>query len=147
MFTTNEILVDSSILIEAIKGTRTALLKKLVDEHQGNCFIDVTVVSEFMFYFLAVNSTVAPLTLKMQRKIPKLLQHNKNFELLHAFKFLYSDDRLMTLVPEFMAKYNLLPNDSIILATCKIHGIKNLASYVSELQSPCNAEGIQFITE
>lgn len=46
-----------------------------------------------------------------------------------------------------MTKYNLLPHDAIILATCKIHLIKNLASHDSELRLPCDAEGINFITE
>lgn len=68
MFTTGEVFVDSSVLIEAIKGAKTGLLKNLVENNKGNCFVDATVISEFMFHFLAVNSTVASLTLKMQKK-------------------------------------------------------------------------------
>jgi predicted nucleic acid-binding protein len=46
-----------------------------------------------------------------------------------------------------MSKYNLLPNDAIILATCKIHNITKLASHDSDFILPCKAEGIELLRE
>ena len=51
------------------------------------------------------------------------------------------------MVPAFMITYNLLPNDAIILATCKIHGITQLASHDSDFILPCAAEGIELLRE
>ena len=44
-----------------------------------------------------------------------------------------------------MSKYNLLPNDAIILATCKLHGITQLASHDTDFIDPCKAEGIELL--
>jgi predicted nucleic acid-binding protein len=44
-----------------------------------------------------------------------------------------------------MKKYNLLPNDSIIVATCKFYKISNLASYDSGLIEVCKNEKIVLI--
>ncbi len=44
-------------------------------------------------------------------------------------------------------KYNLLPNDAIILAICKIHGIIQLASHDKDFVEPCKQEGITLLTE
>ena len=46
-----------------------------------------------------------------------------------------------------MAKYNLLTNDAIILATCKIHNITKLASHDSDFVNPCEGEGIELLRE
>ena len=51
------------------------------------------------------------------------------------------------MVSMFMANYNLLPNDAIILATCKLHGITQLASHDSDFIIPCQAEGIELLRE
>jgi len=46
-----------------------------------------------------------------------------------------------------MQQYNLLPNDAIILATCKIHNITQLASHDKDFEAACKAEGITLLTE
>jgi predicted nucleic acid-binding protein len=46
-----------------------------------------------------------------------------------------------------MKKYNLLPNDAQILATCKIYGIAILASYDSDFATACQEEGITLMSE
>ncbi len=129
MPTINKIFLDSSILIEAIKGTQTALLERLMSDEEYECCISSIVVSEFMFHLLAVNSAVAPLTLKMQKQIPAVLQSNESYQILRHFTFVDTDERIVSATPSLMQRYNLLPNDAIIIATCKIHGITYLASY------------------
>jgi len=44
-----------------------------------------------------------------------------------------------------MQKHNLLPNDAIILASCKLQDVKVLASHDSDFLKACTAEGIQLI--
>lgn len=103
-------------------------------------------VSEFMFHLLAVNSAVAPLTLKIKKQIPAVLQSNESYQILRHFTFVDTDERIVSATPSLMQRYNLLPNDAIIIATCKIHGITYLASYDSELKDICLNEGIVFIS-
>ncbi len=45
-----------------------------------------------------------------------------------------------------MKKYNLLPNDAIILASCRENKIKVLASYDSDFKTVCKNENIVLIT-
>jgi predicted nucleic acid-binding protein len=54
---------------------------------------------------------------------------------------------IIELVPILMSKYNLLPNDAIILATCKIHNITQLASHDKDFKTACDIEGITLLTE
>lgn len=44
-----------------------------------------------------------------------------------------------------MGKYNLLPNDALILATCKLNGIERIASYDNDFVAACTGERIQLI--
>lgn len=45
-----------------------------------------------------------------------------------------------------MQKYNLLPNDALILATCKIHQIPQLASFdTTDFEQACIGENIKLI--
>ena len=118
MSTINKVFLDSSVLIEAIKGTQTALLEKLMSDENYECCINSIVVSEFMFHFLAINSSVAPLTLKMKKQIPVILQNNEAYKILQHFAFLESDKRIISATALLMQQYNLLPNDAIIIATC-----------------------------
>jgi predicted nucleic acid-binding protein len=44
-----------------------------------------------------------------------------------------------------MMEYNLLPNDAMILALCKMHSIRALASYDSDFETACAGEGVLVI--
>ncbi|HRG36773.1 MAG TPA: PIN domain-containing protein [Chitinophagales bacterium] len=44
-----------------------------------------------------------------------------------------------------MSKYNLLPNDALILATCKLNQINMIASFDSDFKTACEKEKIQYI--
>jgi len=51
-------------------------------------------------------------------------------------------------IPEsisMMSKHNLLPNDALILASCKLQEVAVLASYDSDFAIACQAEGIRLI--
>lgn len=45
----------------------------------------------------------------------------------------------------FMRMYNLLPNDALILATCKLQNISLFASLDSDFTIPCSSENIKLI--
>jgi predicted nucleic acid-binding protein len=45
-----------------------------------------------------------------------------------------------------MQKYNLLPNDALILATCKIYQIQQIASFDStDFEKACLGENIKLV--
>jgi predicted nucleic acid-binding protein len=146
-FTSNKIFIDSSLLIEFTKGSKTNLLQSLIQQQQLLTCVNETVVSEFLFYFLALNGNASPRTLQSAARISGIFNSYPGYELIKRFSFLPSDENLLHLVPHLMQKYNLLPNDAIILATCKIHNITKLASHDSDFVAPCSAEGIELLSE
>lgn len=143
----NRVFIDSSILVEYLKDSKTELLDTLLNTDDVDVFLNETVVSEFLLYFLIINGGASPRSLKEAKRIPALFDTNPEFDIIKRFSFLSNNDNLFTLVPSFMAKYNLLPNDAIILATCKLHGITQLASHDTDFIIPCQEEGIEILTE
>ena len=141
------VIIDSSLLIEYIKGGRSKLLLELMNDTEFECFVNETIVSEFLFYWLGVNGGKSPLSLQSSRGIQTLINNNQSFQLLESFSFYPTNEQIYSLVPQFMSKYNLLPNDAIILATCKMHGITKLPSHDTDFTIPCQEEGIELLIE
>lgn len=143
----NSILLDSSILIQYAKNKKVELLERLMNDNSFSCHISETIVSEFYFQFLKLSTDRAPLTLQSSGIIKSVLKNNENYLFINLFEFLPTDRSIIGEVPELMKKYNLLPNDAIILATCKIHNITKLASHDSDFILHCKEEGIELLRE
>ena len=172
----NSIFLDSSILIEHYKGAQTDLLEALVSEAEEplsiyigtpvdmtketteelvdesiefRLYICQTVVSEYLFQCLITDSggKPSPLTLKRNGKIPELIKNDDHADFLSQFHSLPDNSAVFRLAPLLMEQYNLLPNDAIILALCKFHGIKAIASFdQTDFKDFCRDEGIILIS-
>ncbi len=140
----NECFIDSSILIEYIKGTQTELLELIFASKTDN-YINHIVYSEFIYHFLSVMSGVSPLRLKTSSRISEILEEHEPLEFIHNFKILDMDMEIINKSNYFMINYNLLPNDALIFATCCIYGIKYLVSFDSDFQEICEKEKIVLI--
>ncbi|MCW3106516.1 MAG: putative nucleic acid-binding protein containing domain [Segetibacter sp.] len=148
MFTNNRIFIDSSILVEALKGNKVSFYRNLISDIKNQNFINETVISEYLYFVLGFNGGASPRTLKEKGQINEVLSLDQNLtSILTDFFFLNGDSSLLNQVPYFMRTYNLLPNDAIILATCKIHNITKLASHDSDFILPCKTEGIELLRE
>jgi uncharacterized protein len=132
----NKVLLDSSILIEYLKGNKAKLLNSLIDNPSVSCYINETIVSEFYFHYLKLSTGKAPATVQASRGIRDALEGSNSYLLVNVFEVLPNERSVIKDVPEYMKKYNLLPNDAIILATCKIHNITRLASHDSDFILP-----------
>lgn len=73
MSTTNDVFIDSSVLVEYERADRTALLDFLCERSEYNLFISETVLSEYAFQMLALYGQKAPLTLKVNGLISATL--------------------------------------------------------------------------
>ena len=82
----NRIFVDSSILVEYSKSTKTELLEYLISHTSDfELCISETVLSEYTFHFLAKCGDKSPLTLKRDVAIPNILSQNRQIETLLVF--------------------------------------------------------------
>ncbi len=139
--------VDSSVLVEHVKGSRTDFLPFLASQDVV-LYISSTVVSELLFHIVAIRSDKSPLTIKRKGLIPKYLDASEVNVFLRQFSVLSVDAEVTAVVPSLMVKHNLLPNDALILATCLQHKIPYLASYdVTDFASACATEGIVLLSD
>lgn len=65
----SSIFLDSSLLIEYRKGTQTDLFEAIMAGMDWQPFISQAVVSEYLFFHLAIFSGKAPLTVKSNKEV------------------------------------------------------------------------------
>lgn len=123
----SRVFVDSSVIIESLKGN-----KKAVDLLHG-----------IRDYELAINPIVFSEGVYIYMKYGKK-DLDKVFELLNTFIMLDLIKEIVKIAERYIVKFKLLPNDSLILATCKFYGF-SLASLDSDFRECCKAEGIELI--
>jgi uncharacterized protein len=148
-FMTNrrKIFLDSSILVEKIKGTKEHLFDILMaDDSLEKCFSE-TVLSEVTFHLLAELGKKAPRTLKENKSIGALLQDSQPENLFGAFTLLPSHAEIVPTYLRLMQTFNLLPNDALILATCLLHGVEQVASYDPDFEQVCAQNALQLIAQ
>ena len=144
MCMSNKIFLDSSILVEWAKKTQPDVYNYLLNSSFDLCISQIT-RSEFIYYWLAIGGGKAPVTLKRDSVIPDVLTLFDPSGLLSKLKWIDADKAIIPLHLDLMKKYNLLPNDALILATCKLNGIERIASYDVDFETACAGEGIQLI--
>ena len=139
-----KIFLDTSILIEYIKGNKTKLLEAILSQ-EWEPSINHIVYSEFMFHFVSIASGKAPLTLKKSTLITQILDKNNPIDFILNFSILSMNSEILLSSYLFMKKYHLLPNDALILSTCQHYNIKFLASYDMDFEVICKQEGITLV--
>lgn len=73
---------------------------------------------------------------------------NKLFPLLRLTKFLEVNENVIALANDYIIKYGLLPNDALVLATCKFYEVDCLVSLDEEdFREPCEKENIRLISD
>jgi predicted nucleic acid-binding protein len=141
MSMTSNIFIDNSVLIETYKGNKIKFYKSLFSNIDNQFFINDIVLSEYL-YFTGFHSSVSRRTMQQRKAIDSTINSEmEQINILQQFAFLPGNQGFLSEVPGLMAKYNLLPYDVTILATCKLHGTK-LASHDSEFIFPFEEENI-----
>lgn len=111
------VFVDSNVLLHHLAGDPKA--KKIIDSVEDGIFdgyVNQIVISEVIFVY-------------MKPEIIKRANLSKVYELLSLFNELCSHRDITILAKEVLHNYGLLPNDSLIAATCKHYGIKKIATF------------------
>lgn len=144
---TSKIFIDSSVLIETYKGNKVGFYKNLFSDINNQFFINDIVLSEYLYFIPGFHSGVSPRTMQQRKAIKSTIEgEEEQINILKEFTFLSGNQSFLSEVPRLMAKYNLLPNDATILATCKLHGTK-LASHDSDFIFPCHEKNIELIRD
>jgi predicted nucleic acid-binding protein len=143
----NNVFVDSSVLIEPLQNRKIQFYASLVANIHNIYCINSIVVSEYFYKYIGIQRLGSPKTVQENHRIKEALDPYFINNFLENFLFIEPDKTIISLVPSLMSKYNLLPNDAIILATCKIYNITQLASHDKDFIEPCRSEGIELLRE
>ncbi|MBK6994331.1 MAG: PIN domain-containing protein [Lewinellaceae bacterium] len=141
----SRIFLDSSILIEYTKNSRPELFEALLEDERFDLYFGSPVISEYLFHFLAIAGNKSPLSIKMSGQIGTLLAKANPLDIFRPLVFLPDAATLLPDSVRLMRQYNLLPNDAMILALCKMHGIEVIASYDPDFEPACSEEGVLLI--
>ncbi|GAB4247160.1 MAG: type II toxin-antitoxin system VapC family toxin [Saprospiraceae bacterium] len=142
----NRIFVDSSILIEYRKGSKTDLWDAILSDTDAVPCLNQTVVSEYLFHHMSLFGGKSPMSIKESGKVETVLLVKNPLPFLELLEWLPDSPEILPLTVHFMKKHNLLPNDAIILSTCKKYGITALASHDADFSRPCQAEDIHLLS-
>lgn len=141
------VFLDSSILVEWSKGAQVDLLNHLLADDQYELGLNQVVLSEYTYYLLIIEGGKAPMTLKRDGSIPQILAQRDPTGFLQTMNVLPNGNEITPEYLRLMQRYNLLPNDALILATCLLHGIAQLASHdTTDFGSACAGEGIRLVS-
>ena len=136
--------VGTNVIIEHLEGNINLLdIREIFDVLYSNSIV----FSEALMVYLRALTGERPYTLKHNPNIirnlrEELLDFSRLFEL---FLDLEINRAVETLAIEYMIKYGLLPNDALILATCKFYDVEYLISFDSDFANACESEGISLI--
>ncbi|MCE7073600.1 PIN domain-containing protein [Dyadobacter sp. CY327] len=144
---TTQIFIDSSLLVEFKKRSKTELLLHLLAIPDLELVINSVVLSEYTFYLLAIEGNKSPRSVKESRDIDNILKKDQPESFISIFKVLPNGNEIIPIYLQMMRDYNLLPNDALILASCKLHNIGALATFDADFADACISENIQLIQE
>ena len=123
-----EVFFDSNVFLHHLSETKeeaTSLIRKVeIGEVTG--FINDIVVSEVIYGYMRAVTDLPPF--ELGKKITRIeIDFTPVKDLFRLFELLSS--RTGSDVIDLILKYRLLPNDALIAATCKHHGIKKIATF------------------
>ncbi len=138
-----KIFIDSCILIEYTKGRGVQFFNFMVDSY--DLLINQVVTSEYLYKYIGIKLQKAPLTSKVNGTVQQAFTDGKAYLLLKHLHYLPCNNEITISAIDLMKKYNLLPNDALILATCIANNIEYLATYDSDFEIPCIEENIAIL--
>jgi predicted nucleic acid-binding protein len=133
-----KVFIDSNIIIETFKENYNKTAKdmlsfilKSISHNEIEAFINEVVESEVIY--------------KLVFKAKPKMDLEKLKIILFSFTSLEIGENTREIFFDIIKKYNLKPNDALILATCKHHNIKYLISLDSDFEKACEEERIVLI--
>ncbi len=138
------VFIDSSILIEFENGRQPELFDALLASNH-ELFINGIIASEYLYRLLGILGEKSPMSVAESGQIRQTLEKHQTAKLLSGFNFLNISKSAVIHAIDLMKNHNLLPNDALILASCKLDNITILASYDSDFTEACQKEGIRLI--
>jgi len=129
---------DSNVFLKYLAGVEDA--KKLigkVEDGEWKGYVNDIVISEVVYGYLRLALDVSRYRLRKYvieytDRVKELLEQDV-YPLFTDFEHLPISIGIENLI-EYMTKYRLLPNDALIVATCRAYNINNIATFDEDLK-------------
>lgn len=139
MYQKERIFLDSGIIIGLFSGDDGAenILERIIGE---SLYINEVVFSEVVYKMMVLKflETETKFSLKkLKRNIDSYVYIYEDFsKFLDEFKiaFFGITEEVIEIANSLATKYKLLPNDALIVATCKYHRIDKIATFDSDFK-------------
>ena len=120
--------IDSSVFLDFLEGKEKT--KILLEKYSGleGCINDI-VFSKVVFVYIKAETGKKSYELKKKPELIKSVELNDLVELLGRYRTLDVGEAVKSEAEKLITKYGLLPNDALIAATCKHHGISKIATF------------------
>ncbi len=142
-----KVFIDSGVLIEYLKGNGIAFFDKLILSKLHKLYINQIVVSEFLFHYIAIHAQKSPLSAKKGNTIQNIIEQFNPQTFIEDFNLVNCTTEISVIAIQMMKKYNVLPNDAIIIASCIENNIEYIATYDSDFEIPCKSENIKILND
>lgn len=126
----DNVFFDSNVLIYHLGGIKEA--KSLIKDVEGDKirgFINPIVASEVLFFYIKANTGMKSYEIKKKPHVLSKIDLEPVFELLALFSILDINAEIVNHSKNMIEKYQLLPNDALIAATCDFYGIEKIATF------------------
>ena len=137
--------IDSNVILDYFYGENRAREIMEAAKSLGNVFINGIVLTEVSIRYLKDSTGEKSYTLKHNPQLVRDVDKGPLYSILDEFSYLSDNMLIGEDAIVLMDTYGLLPNDAIILATCKFYGIKYLISFDSDFRKACEGEGITLV--
>ena len=147
-----KIFVDSSVIVEYLKDNERAvdLMNAILNRIDLEAYVNDVVYSEVAYIYIRTKSGKSHLTLKKNKSVVSSIGKeflSSVYPIFDVLNFLVVNKDVISIANDFIKEYGLLPNDALILATCKYYKIECLATLdVEDFKEPCIREGIVLVS-
>ena len=141
------VFIDTNVIIDLLRGKeKVVTFFKRIELGDVIGFTNKVVFLETVHVYLILTTREGPLNLRKKPELISSADLTPILEIFDILQILPIDPIKERDVVEIITKYGLLPNDALVLATCKNHSIKYLISIDREdFTIPCEKERIILI--
>lgn len=141
----NGVFVDSNVILRHLGGdVRAKRIVDLVESGEFKGYVNQVVVSEVLYVYVKLVTGMKSYELKKKPEVVKQVDLKHVFKLLSLFEELPSSFEITRIAEEMIRGYGFLPNDAIIVATCKYYGIGKIATFDDDFKRVDFLEIVRF---
>jgi len=130
-----KIFVDTNVIVDLLRGkNHVVAFFKQIESGELLGFANNIVFLETIHVYLILTTGEGPLSLRKKPEMIKSIDLTPISDIFDLLHLLPTDPIEKDDVVEIISKYGLLPNDALIVATCKYYGINKIVTFDSDFK-------------